>query len=178
MNRVQPVRAGDDQLQKFNAYNPLGDVDILHEYERNLLHQYPHIHVDPRKSFDSKHYDGRPVLNQYGSSPYIMSSYTLYYLLSGVGCQYKTYLNIYNDSSNPTASYKEMKWQLDVIVSNYWSTLNGNWGVSSSSPWGAQYWFLACATDVASEYLLYLQTGSDVPPGQNCTLTQIGYSTT
>ncbi|KAG8918462.1 hypothetical protein FRC01_001841 [Tulasnella sp. 417] len=169
------VLAGGDHFQKFNVYNPLGDVDIDHEFERDLLHQYSHIHIDPRKSFDSRHSDGTAVLNQYGSSyPYLMSTSGPYTLESGVGCKYKSYLNIYNDASSPTASYKGMKFQIDVTSGSYWSVVNKNWGVTSASPWGAQYWFLACATDVASEYLLYLQTGSDVPSGGNCTLTQIG----
>ncbi|KAG8909689.1 hypothetical protein FRC01_006796, partial [Tulasnella sp. 417] len=114
---------------------------------------------------------GRAVLNSSGSNPLILSSNTAYLIEPGPGCQYKTYVNIYDNSSSPSASYKDMKFEVGVIVSNYWSI--AGWALTSASPWGAQAWFLACPTPVANEYLLYLQTGSDIPYGQNCTLTQI-----
>lgn len=119
-----------------------------------------------------KRSDGRAVLNSPGYSYLLLlSANTAYLIEPGPGCQYKTYLNVYDNSNSPTASYKDLKFEIGVLISDYWSRTD--WGVTSSSPWGAQDWFMACPTSVTNEYLLYLQTGSDIPYGQNCTLTQI-----
>ncbi|KAG8957915.1 hypothetical protein FRC00_003309 [Tulasnella sp. 408] len=120
------------------------------------------------------HLDGSAVLRGTGTGglPLLVGS-TAYILYPGPGCQYKYYLNAYDDSSNPTASYKDMRFENGLIVSTYWTGTPV--GVSSASPWGAQSWFLACETPTVDEYLVYLQTGSDVPTGQNCTLTQLKY---
>ncbi|KAG9047796.1 hypothetical protein FS837_001452 [Tulasnella sp. UAMH 9824] len=117
--------------------------------------------------------DGRVVLNGSSAVHPALHSNTLCFIEDGPGCKYKDYINIYNDETIPYASYKVLKFELGAPLTTYWSTTD--WGVSSASPWGAQSWFLACATSVAGEYLLYLQTGSDIPAGQTCYLTQISW---
>ncbi|KAG8932834.1 hypothetical protein FRC00_014053 [Tulasnella sp. 408] len=118
--------------------------------------------------------DGRAVLNWSSAVFPALRSNTFCFIEDGPGgCKYKDYINIYNDETIPYASYKVLKFELSAPITTYWSTTD--WGVSSDSPWGAQSWFLACATPVTGEYLLYLQTGSDVPPGQTCYLTEISW---
>ncbi|KAG9028969.1 hypothetical protein FS837_003677 [Tulasnella sp. UAMH 9824] len=116
-----------------------------------------------------KQSDGRAVLGPYSIGPIILSGGTLYNQVSGPGCAYKYFLNVYNNANAPTSSYKDLKWENGVLVSDYWTS----WGVTSASPWGAHNWFLACPASDAGQWLLYLQTGSDTPSGQNCTLTQL-----
>ncbi|KAG8977416.1 hypothetical protein FRC05_001814 [Tulasnella sp. 425] len=121
--------------------------------------------------------DGRAVLGSSinsASGPFIISGGSAYQVVPASGCAYKYFLNVYDDPSSPTASYKDLTFENGVLVSDYWVSPIG---VSSSSPWGAHNWFLACPTSVTNEWLLYLQTGSDIPAGQNCTLTQLGYRT-
>ncbi|KAG9047777.1 hypothetical protein FS837_001485 [Tulasnella sp. UAMH 9824] len=88
----------------------------------------------------------------------------------GKPCQVVSYLNIKNELSAPNASYKGLYWELNHPVSNFWS--NVPLSLTSASPWGAKSWFMACKDDTSSVEL-YLQTGSDTPPGQTCVMTQI-----
>ncbi|KAG8914370.1 hypothetical protein FRC00_014185 [Tulasnella sp. 408] len=165
---ITGVFAGDDNNHNHNAYNTR-QQDIHHQYECYLLYQCSHIYINTDQSFDSEHTDGKAALSGYSIGAIILSGGTVYHLQSGPGCQYKYFLNIYDTPSSPTSSYKEMKYENGVIVSNYWT----NWGVTSASPWGAHNWFLACQSSDPNYWPLYLQTGSDVPSGQNCTLTQL-----
>ncbi|KAG8919323.1 hypothetical protein FRC01_001345 [Tulasnella sp. 417] len=122
--------------------------------------------------------DGKAVLNKniagiplYWTAPGTIALLEYGGAVDGKLCQFKDYLNALDDSSDPSASYKPLLFDLGAPVSDYWSTTRLS--VTAASPWGAQSWFLACPTSVADEYLVYLQTGTDVPPGQTCALTQL-----
>ncbi|KAG8919321.1 hypothetical protein FRC01_001343 [Tulasnella sp. 417] len=122
--------------------------------------------------------DGKAVLNKniagiplYWTAPGTIALLEYGGTVDGKLCQFKDYLNALDDSSAPSASYKLLSFSLGAPISNYWSTVHLS--VTPASPWGAQSWFLACPTSVANEYLVYLQTGTDVPPGQTCALTQL-----
>ncbi|KAG8901420.1 hypothetical protein FRC00_007262 [Tulasnella sp. 408] len=169
---VQPVFAGDDNHNHNHNANNAGQQDIQHQYECYLLHQSSHVYIHPDQSFDSEHANGKAALSGYSIGPIIRSGGTLYNQVSGPGCAYKYFLNVYNNANAPTSSYKDLKWENGVLVSDYWTS----WGVTSTSPWGAHDWFLACQSSDPNYWPLYLQTGSDVPSGQNCTLTQLSQS--
>lgn len=117
------------------------------------------------------HADGRAVLNKSGAIYPVLHSNTICFIEPGPGCQYKDFLNVYQDASSPKQSWKDLVFEIGVASSTYWSTTS--WGVTNASPWAAHDQFLACSTSVADEYLLYLQTGTDIPFGQNCSLTKL-----
>ncbi|KAG8914222.1 hypothetical protein FRC00_000457, partial [Tulasnella sp. 408] len=122
--------------------------------------------------------DGKAVLNKniagiplWWTAPGTIALLEAVSTVNGKLCQAKDYLNALPDSTSPSASYKPLSFSLGAPISDYWS--NVKLSVTAASPWGAQSWFLACPTSVADEYLVYLQTGTDVPPGQTCALTQL-----
>ncbi|KAG8989455.1 hypothetical protein FRB90_002238 [Tulasnella sp. 427] len=122
--------------------------------------------------------DGKAVLNKvaagialWWTSPGTIALLEPSTTSDGKACQLKDYLNVLSDTTNLAASYKPLEFDLNTPISNYWSSTKLS--VTAASPWGAQSWFLACPTSVANEYLVYLQTGTDVPAGQSCALTQL-----
>ncbi|KAG8946397.1 hypothetical protein FRC04_011843 [Tulasnella sp. 424] len=122
--------------------------------------------------------DGKAVLNKniagiplYWTSPGTIALLEASLTGDGKPCQVKDFLNVHADATSPAASYKPLQFDLDTPISDYWSSVRLS--VTSASPWGAESWFLACPTSVTDEYLVYLQTGTDVPSGQTCALTQL-----
>ncbi|KIO24891.1 carbohydrate-binding module family 1 protein [Tulasnella calospora MUT 4182] len=122
--------------------------------------------------------DGKAVLNKniagiplWWTAPGTIALLEPTGMVDGKICQAKDYLNVLSDSASPSASYKPLAFSLGAPISDYWSSVRLS--VTAASPWGAQSWFLACPTSVTDEYLVYLQTGTDVPPGQTCALTQL-----
>ncbi|KAG8971393.1 hypothetical protein FRC05_011072 [Tulasnella sp. 425] len=122
--------------------------------------------------------DGKAVLNKniagiplYWTSPGTIALLEASLTGDGKPCQVKDFLNVHADGTSPAASYKPLQFDLGTPISDYWSSVRLS--VTSASPWGAQSWFLACPTSVTNEYLVYLQTGTDVPSGQTCALTQL-----
>ncbi|KAG8957960.1 hypothetical protein FRC03_009583 [Tulasnella sp. 419] len=85
-------------------------------------------------------------------------------------CTTTSYLTL--DTSS-TASYKQLIWT-STPQTNYWVVTSGAvlppWTVvgklhtTSTSPFGDRDTFIACGPF----YILYLQTGSDVPPSTTC----------
>ncbi|KAG8946396.1 hypothetical protein FRC04_011842 [Tulasnella sp. 424] len=122
--------------------------------------------------------DGKAVLNKniagiplYWTAPGTIALLEGSTTSDGKFCQVKDFLNVHADATSPAASYKPLQFDLGTPISDYWSSVRLS--VTSASPWGAESWFLACPTSVAGEYLVYLQTGTDVPSGQTCALTQL-----
>ncbi|KAG9034211.1 hypothetical protein FS837_002254, partial [Tulasnella sp. UAMH 9824] len=122
--------------------------------------------------------DGKAVLNEniagiplWWTAPGTLALLEASVTADGKFCQLKDYLNVLPDSTSPSASYKPLSFSLGAPISDYWSSVKLS--VTAASPWGAQSWFLACPTSVADEYLVYLQTGTDVPPGQTCASTKL-----
>ncbi|KAG8984820.1 hypothetical protein FRB94_000977 [Tulasnella sp. JGI-2019a] len=67
-------------------------------------------------------------------------------------------------------SYKQLIWQFDQKVTTTWSASPGQ-----SIATGETTKFLAC--QVKGIWFLYLQTGTDQPPGELCYVTQLQVST-
>lgn len=82
----------------------------------------------------------------------------------------KDYLNVHVSES--TASYKPVYWDYANLITNYWGPDMGSpITTTSTSPFGVDSTFLACQE--GGEWVLYLQTGTDVPPGETCATTQL-----
>ncbi|KAH9931121.1 uncharacterized protein BXZ73DRAFT_90199 [Epithele typhae] len=109
-------------------------------------------------SHPSPRSDGKPVLGSEASSGYFTIGTTIALAPNGS----TLYLNV--DTSS-TASYKGLT--LDAAASTKDWALEGD-TIITTEP--RELNFLACATDDASVYDVYLQTGNDTPSGASCSM--------
>ncbi|KAH0611403.1 uncharacterized protein H6S33_010668 [Morchella sextelata] len=76
------------------------------------------------------------------------------------------YLNV---DSSATTSYKAISFGATATTTG-WGLEGDTIITTNASVFGRQLNFLACETSTAGAYKLYLQTGSDTPSGETCTL--------
>ena len=129
------------------------------------------------------------VTGLYGAA--LNTGSTIYRLeyAGSVACLTRDYLNIHN----ATTSYKPIYWDYDQVrlrcttkrmfAKYLYQVLTTYWDPNSypiiqtaaTSPYGIKSQFLACQE--GGKWIVYLQTGTDVPPGETCATTQlkVGY---
>ncbi|KAF8602401.1 hypothetical protein BDV93DRAFT_607609 [Ceratobasidium sp. AG-I] len=103
---------------------------------------------------------GTPVLAAESTA----ASFVISGSISLVSSSPTVYLNVLSAST----SYKPLAFNSTATTTN-WGLEGDTIITTTSSPWGRQLNFLACATSTTGKYDVYLQTGSDVPSGRTCT---------
>ncbi|KAI5848669.1 hypothetical protein DFP73DRAFT_337725 [Morchella snyderi] len=76
---------------------------------------------------------------------------------------------LYLNADSSTTSYKPISFGATATTTG-WGLEGDTIITTNASVFGRQLNFLACETSTSGAYKLYLQTGSDTPSGETCTL--------
>ncbi|KAJ3767380.1 hypothetical protein FB446DRAFT_755101 [Lentinula raphanica] len=118
---------------------------------------------DPTYHFYLQNNNGSAVLGPESSSGYFTIGTTI-----SVPGESGTSLYLNVDTSDTTVSYQALTFGPTATTTDW--GLEGD-TIIETDP--RQLNFLTCATEDASVYSLYLQTGNDSPSGQTCSLTSL-----
>ncbi|KIO26605.1 hypothetical protein M407DRAFT_234834 [Tulasnella calospora MUT 4182] len=89
-------------------------------------------------------------------------------IMDSSNCLNVFYFNLHDNGN----SYIPTSWDAQRKLTLDWDGSSSVIQTRNHTQWGVQSWFLAC--EQQGYWTVYLQTGTDTPPGENCCLTQLG----